>query len=113
MELMAASSAHYGMPVETAEIEAYNERARDKLEEWREKFQSMKSKARKNEVDGVASYRELQRMIQRRIKAAEETVEDLEAAGRNTWPDVRIHMEYAWEALEDTWAHWVASSFNR
>src|SRR3989344_1326333 len=113
LELMALKKTRYGMPVETAERETYNDRARGRLQEWNEKLQSMKAAARANDTDGFVFYRELHRMMQRRIKVADATLQKLDLANGNTWSDVRARMEYAWEELENQYASWNVSVFSR
>ncbi|HLD71581.1 MAG TPA: hypothetical protein VI873_03130 [Candidatus Peribacteraceae bacterium] len=111
--LMALKKTRYGMPVETAEMEAYNTCAREKLEEWGEKIHSIQSAARKHDVDGFVFYREFNRRMQRSLKTAEETIQELRSAENNTWSDIRTRMEYAWEALEDIYAHWSLPSLKQ
>ena len=112
-ELMAVKKTRYGMLVETAAMRAYNYRAREKLEEWREKIHSIQSAVRKHDVDGFVFYREFHRRMQRCIKIAEETVQELEAAGNNTWSDIRTRMEYAWEELANNYAYWTLPTLKR
>lgn len=110
---MAPKKTRTGMSVETSEMEAYTSRAREKLEEWGEKIHSIQSAARKHDVDGFVFYREFNRRMQRSLKTAEETLQELEHAGQSTWSDSRTRMEYAWEVLEDNYACWTLPSLKR
>ena len=91
----------------------YEDHAKDKLDDWRAKLMEMKSVARRNNFDGVAAYRELQRSFIRTLRTAEETYTELVGASDQTWEDAKITMEFAWEALEDAWAYWTTSPFHR
>ena len=99
--------------IDRMEMATYEDRAKEKLDEWRGKLLEMKLTARRSNFDGVAAYRELQRSFIRTLRGAEEVYEELLGAGDQTWEDAKITMEFAWEALEDAWAFWISSPFNR
>ncbi|OGJ55486.1 hypothetical protein A3D88_04490 [Candidatus Peribacteria bacterium RIFCSPHIGHO2_02_FULL_52_16] len=104
--------ASFRTPIGRMEMVMYEDRAKEKLDEWRDKLAEMKLTARRGNFDGVAAYREMQRSFIRTIRGAEEVYEELVGAGDQTWEDAKITMEFAWEALEDAWAFWTTSPFN-
>ncbi|MDB4978565.1 MAG: hypothetical protein JWM56_751 [Candidatus Peribacteria bacterium] len=90
------------------EKEAEQEKAEAELQKWRARLSEMEVTDSELLAEAKRKHQEYRQQLHHQIIKAAHAVETLRVVGEDAREDARIHLQYLWEALEDTWAFWTS-----
>jgi hypothetical protein len=80
--------------------DAYQQKLKARLEEWRAEMDKMRAKAEQAEADAKIEYEAQLRELEERRQEAEAKLEELRQSGDAAWEDMKYGLESAWDSLE-------------
>ncbi|MDX1795504.1 MAG: coiled coil domain-containing protein [Hydrogenovibrio sp.] len=80
--------------------DAYENKLRAQLEEWRAEIDLLKAKAHKAEANLQIDYYQKIEELNASMETARKKLSELEDASGGAWEDIKIGLENAWDDLE-------------
>ena len=80
--------------------------SRETLAIWQKRLEEMERAGKNLTGDSKDKYLLYRRQLERQINKTKTVVHTLSTINEQKWENTRLHAEYMWKAMEDTWTYW-------